>query len=376
MQNKVIIVGAGLSGATIAHQLAKKGYKVTIYDKRPTIAGNAYDFNDNNILVHLYGPHIFHTSSKEVFDFISQFDDFFKYEHRVLGHIDDKYVPIPFNLTSLERLFKKEDSDYIKNYLLTKYEMGKKVPVMELKNSDDQIIQQFGNFVYEKVFYHYTLKQWGKTPEELNPNVMNRVPVYISYEDRYFLDTYQYMPLHGFTKVVEKMLDHPNIKVILNTDFLSIAKINDDKIYLNNQLFDGEVIYTGCIDELFNYQLGKLPYRSLNFVFKTINQPSFQDAAVVNYPNEYQFTRISEFSKFTSKPTNKTIIVEEYPKEHTLKDIPYYPIEIEENINLYQKYLSLANKIPNLHLLGRLANYKYVNMDVAILNALKLSDKF
>ena len=220
------------------------------------------------------------------------------------------------------------------------------------------------------------MKQWGRKPEELNPNVMNRVPVYLSYEDRYFLDEYQYMPTHGFTNVVANMLNHKNIKVVLNKDILDLITIKNDQLYYNDEKFDGALIYTGCIDELFNYSEGKLPYRSLDFKFEEYDTSSYQESAVINYPNDYDFTRISEFSKFTSKPTNKTIIVKEFPKEHTLKDIPYYPIEIKENLELYEKYLNKAKKINNLYLLGRLANYKYVNMDKAILNALNLAKEF
>lgn len=372
---QILIAGAGFSGSVAARILAEKGYNVIIHEQRSTIGGNAYDENINGIISQTYGPHIFHTSNKEVVDFLSNYTEWFDYKHSVKGLIDGKLVPIPFNLTSLETLFEEETANHIKDILLKEIGLNQKVPVMQLKKHKDKEIQKLGDYVFNKVFYNYTLKQWDMEPAKLNPAIMERVPVNVSYQDMYFPnDLYQMMPKNGFTPMFEKMLDHPNIEVKLNSNILDIIEFKNDGIYVENKLFDGEIIFTGCIDELFKYKLGKLPYRTLDFVFETHNVSSYQEASVVNYPNEEAFTRISEFSKFTCLPVeNYSIIVKEYPRAHQVGDIPYYPIEIKENILLYENYLELTKKYTNLHLLGRLANYKYINMDLAVLNAINLA---
>ena len=373
---EILIAGAGFSGSVAARVLAEKGYKVTVHEQRSTIGGNAFDENINGIISQKYGPHIFHTSNKEVVDFLSKYTEWFDYKHSVKGMIDGKLVPIPFNLTSLETLFDTNSANHIKEVLFKEIGLGQKVPVMQLKKHKDKEIQKLGDYVFNKVFYNYTLKQWEMEPTKLNPTIMERVPVNVSYQDMYFPnDLYQIMPKYGFTHIFENMLNHPNIKVKVNSNILDSLTFERDGIYYEGKVFEGEVIFTGCIDELFNYKYGKLPYRTLDFEFETHNITSYQEASVVNYPNEEAYTRISEFSKFTCKPVeNYTIIVKEYPRSHKLGDIPYYPIEIKENISLYQKYLDLSKKYPNLHLLGRLANYKYINMDLAVQNALDLAN--
>ena len=373
---EILIAGAGFSGSVAARVLAEKGYKVTVHEQRSTIGGNAFDENINGIISQKYGPHIFHTSNKDVVDFLSKYTEWFDYKHSVKGMIDGKLVPIPFNLTSLETLFDTNSANHIKEVLFKEIGLGQKVPVMQLKKHKDKEIQKLGDYVFNKVFYNYTLKQWEMEPTKLNPTIMERVPVNVSYQDMYFPnDLYQIMPKYGFTHIFENMLNHHNIKVKLNSNILDSLTFENDGIYYEGKVFEGEVIFTGCIDELFNYKYGKLPYRTLDFEFETHNITSYQEASVVNYPNEEAYTRISEFSKFTCKPVeNYTIIVKEYPRSHKLGDIPYYPIEIKENISLYQKYLDLSKKYPNLHLLGRLANYKYINMDLAVQNALDLAN--
>ena len=373
---EILIAGAGFSGSVAARILAEKGYKVTVHEQRSTIGGNAFDENINGIISQKYGPHIFHTSNKDVVDFLSKYTEWFDYKHSVKGMIDGKLVPIPFNLTSLETLFDANSANHIKEVLFKEIGLGQKVPVMQLKKHKDKEIQKLGDYVFKKVFYNYTLKQWEMEPTKLNPTIMERVPVNVSYQDMYFPnDLYQIMPKYGFTHIFENMLNHPNINVKLNSNILNSLTFEKDGIYYEGKVFEGEVIFTGCIDELFNYKYGKLPYRTLDFEFETHNITSYQEASVVNYPNEEAYTRISEFSKFTCKPVeNYTIIVKEYPRSHKLGDIPYYPIEIKENISLYQKYLDLSKKYSNLHLLGRLANYKYINMDLAVQNALDLAN--
>ncbi len=373
--DKVLVVGAGLSGATVARLFAENGHSVIVVDRRDTIGGNAYDFVDeNNIIIQPYGPHIFHTNEKKVFDFLSRFTSWTKYEHRVLAKIrKDKFVPVPFNLTSLFALYPKDKAERIKNVLVDEIGMDKKVPILQLKQHQSKEIRDFGEFVYKNIFYIYTMKQWGFKPEQLGEAVMNRVPVYVSKEDRYFTDEYQYMPTGGFTEMVTNMLRHPNIKLKLNMEVKKEAELVDGKIYVHGQEFDGIVIYTGCIDELFDYKYGVLPYRSLKFKFELKKTPSYQEAAVVNYTTSAKYTRISEFSKFTCEPQQNTVIVKEYPKNFKKgKNIPYYPIPIKKNEEHYAKYLEESKAYKNLYLLGRLANYKYINMDIAVKNAMEL----
>lgn len=375
---KIIVVGAGFSGATIARLFAESGKEVIVIDKRENIGGNAYDFYDkNDILVQPYGPHIFHTNEKKVFDFLSKFTEWEKYEHKVLAAVrKDKLVPVPFNLTSLFMLYGKEKADRIKKILIDEIGIDKKVPILKLKKHDNAEIRKFGDFVYKHIFYIYTMKQWGFKPEQLGTEVMNRVPVYVSEEDRYFTDEFQFMPKKGFTELIKNMLSHPRIKIKLGVDASREISIVDDKVYFGNKPLDGILIYTGCVDELFDYKFGVLPYRSLKFKFETVKKSSYQPAAVVNYTTSHKYTRITEFTKFTCPPQDNTVIVKEYAKPFKKgKNIPYYPIPIEKNKEHYQQYKDLADKCENLYLLGRLANYKYINMDIAVKNAMDLFDK-
>lgn len=372
---KIIIVGAGFSGATIARLFAESGKDVIVMDKRETIGGNAYDFVDKNgIMIQPYGPHIFHTNDKAVFDFLSKFTEWEKYEHRVLARVrKDKLVPVPFNLTSLFDLYPKEKAERIKATLIDEIGEGKKVPILQLKKHKSEEIRKFADFVYKNIFYIYTMKQWGFKPEQLGEAVMNRVPVYLSYEDRYFTDEYQYMPKNGFAEMISDILRHPRIKLKLKTDAKKEIALSDGQIYFGGQPLDGALIYTGCVDELFDYKYGVLPYRSLKFKLETIKKPSYQAAAVVNYTTSHKYTRISEFSKFTCEPKENTVIVKEYSKTFKKgKNIPYYPIPIQKNYEHYAKYQEEAKGYKNLYLLGRLANYKYINMDVAVKNAMEL----
>lgn len=372
--DKIIVVGAGLSGATVARLLANDGNQVTVVDKRATIGGNVYDVKDKNgIIVQPYGPHIFHTSCKEVFDFLSEYTEWFKYEHRVKALIKGKYVPVPFNLTSLQELYPADKAQMIRTVLEEEIGYGKKTPILSLKSHANPEIRKFADFVYKNIFEFYTQKQWALKPEDLGEAVMNRVPVYVSEEDRYFTDTYQYQPREGFTKMVENMLRHPNITLKLGKDAKQSISLHEGQIYLNGAPFDGKLIYTGCVDELFDYKFGVLPYRSLKFKFRTYKRSSFQNAAVVNYTTSKPYTRISEFTKFTCVPQEKTVIVKEYSRAFKKgKNIPYYPIPVQKNYDHYEKYRLEAENYKNLYLLGRLANYKYINMDMAVKNAMDL----
>ena len=379
-----IVVGAGFAGATIAERVANElNKKVLVIDKRDNIGGNMYDYIDENgILIHKYGPHLFHTNLENVYNYLKGFGEWFFYEHRVLGKVNGKIVPIPFNITSIEKSFDKEKADKLIGILKREFGTDKKIPILELRKYPDKDVNELAEYIYENVFLYYTMKQWGQTPDEIDPNVTNRVPVFVSKDDRYFQDKYQFMPKGGYTKIFEKMLDSKNIEVRLGVDAKEVLIVKDNKIYFEGQEFKGTVIYTGAIDEFFDYEYGSLPYRSLQFEFETINKEYFQKVGTVNYPTkEDKFTRITEFKHMTMEnaKTPKTTIMREYPRAYDRNNdkanIPYYPIVNDDNMNLYNKYLEKASKIPNFYLIGRLAQYKYFNMDLVINEALKLFEQ-
>lgn len=382
MNYDVIVIGAGFSGAVTAQQMAQAGKKVLVIDKRPQIGGNMYDAPDENgVLVHWYGPHIFHTNSQQVWEYVQQFSKWFPYEHRVLGRIDGQLVPIPFNFKSLDTLFPKEKAQEIQKKLLDLFPGQRTASIMSLLSAKDETIHSFGEFVFEKVFLHYTAKQWGMPIDQVDRSVIDRVPVVLGYDDRYFQDTYQFMPEKGYTPIFEAMLDSPNIQVQTNREAGTMLKLDETNgvISLEGTPFQGPVIFTGAIDQLFGYAYGPLPYRSLRLDFQRLETTSFQPAAVVNYPNEEDFTRITEFKKLSGQELpGVTTILREYPMAYdpmaAQGNTPYYVISDPENLALYQRYVKLAEKFPNLFLCGRLAEYKYYNMDGAILQALRLSD--
>jgi len=375
-----IIVGSGFAGSVIAERIANVlNQKVLIIEKRNHIGGNCYDYKDENgIIVHKYGPHLFHTDFKEVFDYLSNFTDWNIYHHRVLAFIDGKKVPIPFNFNTIEQLFPQELARRLEEKLLNRYKYGSKVPILELKKEEDKDLKFLADFIYEKVFKNYTAKQWGLKPEEIDPQVTARVPIYISRDNRYFTDKYQAIPKEGYTKIFERMLNHPNIKIMLNTDFKEVINIDfeNKKIYFMGQEFKGKLIFTGMIDELFNYKYGYLPYRSLDLRFETIEKEYFQEVAVVNYPNDYDFTRITEFKHIHPVDSKKTTILKEYPKDYKPgRDIPYYPFFTKEAQEIYNKYREEAEKFDNLILVGRLAEYKYYDMDDVVKRALEVFEE-
>lgn len=382
MKYDLIIVGAGFAGSVLARSFAEDGKKVLILEKRNHIGGNMYEqTRENNVRVHLYGPHIFHTNDKKVYDYLKRFSGFYFYEHRVIGYIDDNYVPIPFNFKSLEILFSEKESQEIKSKLINTYKNEKKVSILELLDSKDEVIKKFGEYVYDKVFVHYTAKQWNIPIEEVDSSVINRVPVILGYDDRYFQDTYQFMPKNGYNEIFENMLDHENIDIKLNTDAKTHIFIDtkEKKILYNNEIYQGQIIYSGPLDELLDYKYGPLPYRSLNLMFEDKKENYYQPSSVVNYPNDEKFTRITEF-KYLSNQIVKdhTTILKEYPLTYDYKNkehIPYYAIFNDENLSLYQKYYEDIKEIKNFHLCGRLAEYKYYNMDAVIKRALELYDE-
>lgn len=355
-----LIVGAGFAGCVLAERLAfRAGKKVLLIDKRNHIGGNAYDYyNNDGILIHKYGPHIFHTNSKEVFDYLSQYTNWRSYEHRVLASVDGQLVPIPINLNTINKLYGLNlSSSQVEDFFDSKAEKIEKV-----KTSEDVVVSKVGRELYEKFFRGYTKKQWDLDPSELDASVTARVPTRTNKDDRYFTDTFQSMPSEGYTKMFEKMLTHPGIKVMLQTDYKEVI----DSIPYK------QMIYTGPIDSYFDFCYGKLPYRSLEFKFETIESDAYQSTGTVNFPNEQAYTRITDFKYLTGQKHPKTTIVYEYPKA---EGDPYYPIPRPENAEIYRKYQQLAAQMENTYFVGRLATYKYYNMDQVVAQALTLFKK-
>ena len=373
-----IVVGAGFAGSVMAERIATQlNKKVLIIEKRKHIAGNCYDLKDNNgILIHQYGPHLFHTNNKKVVDYLSKFTEWDIYNHKVLAVIDGKEVPIPFNINTLYEVFPNSLARALEEKLLKEYSYNSKIPILELKNSTDKELQFLADFVYEKIFVHYTAKQWGMKPEEMDGAVTARVPIFVGRDNRYFNDAYQVLPSDGYTKLFEKILDHENIKLMLNTDFKEVMKIDGKDFYLFGYKFEGTVIYTGQIDELFDYKFGNLPYRSVNMKFETADESFYQNAATVNYPNDYDFTRITEFKHMHPVKSDRTTILKEFPQKYIpQKNIPYYPVFTDENQKKYQKYFDYSKRLKKLILLGRLAEYMYYDMDDIVNRALDVFEK-
>lgn len=355
-----LIVGAGFAGAVLAERLANvTGKKVLIVDKRNHIGGNTYDhYDEAGILVHKYGPHIFHTNCEEIFEYLGQFTQWRPYEHRVLASVDGMLVPIPINLNTINTLYGLNlSSAEVEEFLKSKAEKKERIIT-----SEDAVVSKVGRELYEKFFKQYTKKQWALDPSELDAAVAARIPTRNNRDNRYFTDTYQAMPLHGYTRMFENMLSHPNISILLNTDYKDIV----DEIPFQ------EMIYTGPIDYYFDYCYGKLPYRSIEFKFNTMETEVFQPTGTVNYPNEHAYTRVTEFKYLTGQKHPKTSVVYEFPKAD---GDPYYPVPRPENAALYKKYQFLASQLKNVFFTGRLGTYKYYNMDQVVGQSLALFKK-
>jgi len=349
-----LIVGAGFAGSILAERLAAHGQRVMIIDKRPHIAGNAYDRVDEaGLLIHEYGPHIFHTNSTMVFDYLSRFTEWRFYEHRVQGRVDAKLVPIPINLDTVNTLYDlKLTSDELPGWLAERAE-----PVADIKTAEDVVVSQVGRDLYEKIFRCYTRKQWGLDPSELDASVTARIPVRLDNEDRYFTDRHQSMPLHGYTKMFERMLDHPNITICTGTSYEDVvAKVPGARL-----------IWTGPIDEFFGFSEGQLPYRSLRFVHETRDVEFVQPVGTVNYPQNEDYTRITEYKHLTGQTHDRTSIMYEYP---AAEGEPYYPVPQAESQATYKRYQKLADATQDVWFVGRLATYRYYNMDQIVAQAL------
>ena len=385
-QYDCLVIGAGLAGSVAARELAERGGKrVLVLERRNHVGGNAYDcFDEAGVLIHQYGPHIFHTNSTRVFDYLSRFTRWRAYQHQVVANLPDGdgrlEYPVPFNLVSLRAAFPPEKARALAEKLVSAYGMEKKVTILELRQNPDPELSALADYVYEHVFVHYTMKQWGQTPEEIDPNTTARVPVFLSRDCRYFQDAYQGMPLEGYTPLFQHMLDHPNITVELGVDARRPAGPGRRRgPFWTGRPFAGPVIYTGAADELFGCVFGRLPYRTLDFQFETLPTDCFQSHGTVNYTVDEDYTRITEFKHMTGQVLpGKTTIMKEYSRAYTgaPEEIPYYAIINPENNALYAKYRAqLAARHANLHLLGRLAEYKYYNMDAIVARALALSDE-
>ena len=350
-----LIVGAGFAGSVLAERLANElDLRVLIVDKRPHIGGNAYDrYDEHGVLIHPYGPHIFHTNSADIFDYLSTFTDWRAYQHRVLASVDGQLVPLPINLDTVNRLYgMRLNSSEMAQWLESVAE-----PKAEIRNSEDVIVSKVGRDLYNKFFRGYTRKQWALDPSELDASVTARVPTRTNRDDRYFGDSFQAMPLHGYTRMFEKMLAHPNIKVMLNTDYTEIVDLVPWR----------HMVYTGPIDAFFGHKHGKLPYRSLRFEHRNLPCEQFQQVGTVNFPNDYGYTRISEFKHLTGQSHKTTSVVYEYP---CADGDPYYPVPRPENAALYKRYEAEADALTDVTFVGRLATYKYYNMDQVVGQAL------
>jgi UDP-galactopyranose mutase len=353
-----LIVGAGFAGSVLAERLAAgSGQRVLLIDKRPHIGGNAFDhYDEHGLLIHRYGPHIFHTNAQPIVDYLSRFTRWRPYEHRVLAQVDGQLVPIPINRTTINRLYGLDlRSDEVEAFLAARAE-----PRPEILTSEDVVVARVGRELYEKFFRGYTRKQWGLDPSELDRTVTARVPTRSDDDDRYFADSFQRMPLHGYTRMFETMLDHPNIKIMLNADF---EEIRHEVVY-------DRLIYTGPIDEYFGFRHGELPYRSLRFEHRTLDQEQYQPVGVVNYPDEaVPWTRITEYKHLTGQQHARTSLTWEYP---SATGVPYYPVPQPQNFELFRRYQKLADQTHGVHFVGRLATYRYYNMDQIVGQALAL----
>lgn len=350
-----VIVGAGFAGSVLAERIAsQRNERILLIDKRPHVGGNAYDrYNSDGLLVHQYGPHIFHTNSKAIFDHLSRFTAWRPYEHRVLAYVDRQLLPIPINLDTINTLYGLNlTSEQLENWFAERAE-----PVELIRTSEDVVISKVGRELYEKFFRGYTRKQWGVDPSQLDKSVTARVPTRTNRDDRYFSDQFQFMPAAGYTRMFERMLSHPNINLMLQTDYRKIK----------NEFPNARVIFTGPIDEFFDYRFGRLPYRSLRFKHTTLDIACHQPVAVVNYPENEEYTRITEYKHLTGQEHPKTSLTYEYPTDH---GDPFYPVPRVENIDMYKRYERLALSSSDVWFVGRLATYRYYNMDQVVGQAL------
>lgn len=378
MKYDYIVVGAGLAGGILARKLAESGKRILIVERRNHIAGNTYDFTDaNGIKVQKYGPHVLHTNSDIVYQFITQFCEPVAYRTKCEAVIDGISTPSPFNFKTIDQFYDSENAAFLKQKLLENYPGRPSVTVVEMLASEITEIRAYAQFLFDKDYKLYTAKQWNLQPEEIDPSVLKRVPIVLSYGDTYFYDKYEFMPQEGFESMYRKIVDFPGIEILLGVDALEHISIDETQ---NTVFYDDEkvkIIYTGAIDELFGYKFGVLPYRSLHFDFRSLHTDSFQNVAIVAYPQTEGYTGITEYTKMPCQNCNGwTNVAYEFPitydKNAAIGNEPYYPVLTEKSQKKFETYQQYASKFENLILCGRLADFKYYNMDQVILRALEL----
>lgn len=373
----VVIVGCGICGSTIARVLAEKNKKVVILERRDHIGGNMYDEKDaHGVWIHRYGPHTFHTSDNQLMDFITKYSQWYEYHLTCGAVMNGICVPTPFNFSTIDAFYSPVRADELKKALLCAYPNRKTVPITELMKTNDPLIREYALFLFQNDFSLYTSKQWGISPEQVDPSVLERVPVRLNYDIGYFEDQYQVMPTEGYTVFFQSLLNHPNIDVILYEDALQRLSIDGKHMLVDGDLFQGSVVYTGALDELFHFQFGKLPYRSLRFEWKYEGINNKQEYPVVAYPQAEGFTRIVEYNKLPVQNTVGTSYAVEYPLPYFpgKQMEPYYPVITKESQQQYSIYAQLADQVERLYICGRLADFKYYNMDQALKRALSVAD--
>ena len=373
---RVVVAGAGFAGAVCARVLAENGLRVLLLEKRPHIGGNAYDCPDKQtgLLIHQYGPHIFHTNDKDVFDFLSRFTDWNGYEHRVLAKVHGTLLQVPFNFESLEKAFSADKAAALTQKLIAAYGAGGSVSILELMKTDDPELSALGRYVYKNIFETYTVKQWDLPPESIDPATTARVPVRLSHDCRYFTDRFQGLPCGGYTALFERMLRHENITVRTGVDCKTVVSLADGTLRFNGDPFHGAFVYTGAPDELLDYRYGALPYRTLDFAFETHTLENYQPCGTVNYTVDKPYTRITEFKHMTGERSSSTVILKEFSKSYTprTQEIPYYPVISPDSKALYARYAAALSDVKGLYLAGRLAEYRYANMDAVASRAMQL----
>lgn len=370
---RCLIVGCGLSGAVIARQLAEQGERVEIWERRDHIGGNMYDYVDEHgFLVQKYGPHAFHTTKRELYDYICRFEQWQEYRLTCGAVWDGKYTPTPFNFTTIDTFYPPEQAAQLKEKLKKAFAGRETATVVEVLEHPDPEIRGYAEYLFEKDYAPYTAKQWGISPKEIDPSVLRRVPLRFSYGEGYFDDAYQIMPTNSYTTFFQNLLDHSNISVQLGVDALKHLEIKENRLWVDGSPADYTVVYTGALDELFGCVYGKLPYRSLRFEWKHTEQDSIQNAPIVAYPQEKGYTRITEYKKLPvqNKPGSSYAVEFPLPYREGERMEPYYPVLTEESQEQYAKYAELAQQVPNLICCGRLADFKYYNMDQALERAL------
>jgi UDP-galactopyranose mutase len=383
-----IVIGAGLAGAVITERLTSRGLSVLVIEKRCTVGGNCYDEIDEETGVrkHVYGPHIFHTNNEQVYEYVKEFSDWVPYTHKVLANVNGHLVPVPFNLTGLNKLFPKTRAFQIEEHLSELFDLDQRITLRQLLNNGGPV-GDLAEFIYNKVFHNYTFKQWGLSPLDIGSDVANRVPIVYGYDDRYFTDKYQAVPKYGYTSFIKNLLQSKNVHLLLNADWKDVLRHNENKFYfLNNpEPFYGTVFFTGMIDDLIdNRDLGMLPYRGIRFEHEVVSKEFAQPVATINYPNEGAHTRVTEHKHFPNQINTrleKTILSREYSYDYNSECMdsttsPSYPIPSDKSQSLYNKFLEQANKINKLVLVGRLAEYKYYDMDDVIERAINVADDY